>query len=320
MIAAPLAAQNAADFFGRASVDPPIAEIGERVTYRGRVALPLGHGRVRWVRPDSVEALTWGPLRARIATTREGSRKNATSKDSRIAPTLDTLIVETTLQAFRAGVLRIPGLVFEEVRPEGAVRRRLPDVPLSVTSILAANDSNPQLRPPRGPIAAPWWERVPWMMGGTRGAADRGPRALRDRGSSAGGRSERRWRCRRRSIRRRARWPSIAALRTRGLPTRGDFDAHAFELTRILRRYLEVDAHAQPPGRHDAGAARSASPGSASTTGLEHARLADLLRHWDVVKFARARVERRRGARPRKPRSSRWCAGRSLPATPAQAA
>ncbi len=278
-------AQEAADYRGRASVDPAAAALGERVTYRGRAILPPVHGRVRWLPPDSSAAVSWGPLRARIAHTDTRYTRKKASDPAGIVPGADTLIVETTVQAFRTGLVRIPGLRFEEQTGRGPVVRTLPMVPLAITSVLAANDTNPQLHPPRGPLGAPWWERVPWrwvlLVAAviativwlvvvlrrrrkpvapvvTPVGVDPVARALSE----------------------------LAALRRRGLPARGEFDAHAFELSRILRHYLEaVRTRSRPGDTTPELLERLAAFGLAAE---EHGRLAALLQHWDLVKFARA--------------------------------
>jgi len=74
---------------------------------------------------------------------------------------MDTLVIEATLRVFRTATCRSPACVCSaRIRRSGIFR--LPTVRLQIPSVLAAADSNADLRPARGPLAPPWWERVPW--------------------------------------------------------------------------------------------------------------------------------------------------------------
>ncbi len=260
-----------AELRARATVSPGTVRLGEPVRYRGVVLLPPGTSHARWVPPEKDPDLTWGELEPKRVRVQGAS-----------AP--DTLMVEATLQVFRLGTLMIPGLRFESGTAGAITTHRLPGVALIVMPMLSAADSNADLRPPRGPAAAPWWEQVPWRwvllvlaaltliaaavvwwrrrarraIPGVTPAADPAAAALAE----------------------------LAALRGLHLPAHGRFAEHAFQLTRIIRRYLEVVVHAPRPG-HTSSELMSA---------LERTRLTDdhrkmlgaLLRVWDRVKFARA--------------------------------
>jgi uncharacterized protein DUF4381 len=253
----------------RAQVVPSTAHIGERVMYQGRVVFQGPADAVRWLTPEPDSDLTWGsPVvrRGRAAGTDRG----------------DTLYVEIPLQAFRTGTLTIPGLRFQRQDPASPALWRLPVTRLTVTSVLTPADSNADLRPLRGPIEAPWWERVPW------GWVILGLVALALAVLAF-------WAWRRR---RRAPAPAAPAedpasaalrrleeLRVLSLPESGRFADHAFELTSILRRYLEATASSARPGDTTSELTRRFEhlPLSAE----ERQQLGELLRLWDRIKFAR---------------------------------
>src|SRR5205085_12381172 len=100
----------------------------------------------RWIRPDTSAALTWGPL---VATQRHGRG-------------VDTLMVEATVQPFQVGRLTVPGMAFEQRIDAPGEIHHLPVVVLDVVPLIAATDTSADLRPVHGPLAAPWWEVVPW--------------------------------------------------------------------------------------------------------------------------------------------------------------
>jgi hypothetical protein len=275
-----------AQFAARASITPGRVRLAEPVVYRGVVHVPRAL-TVRWVAPDTGGALTWGPLAASRA------------RDTRARPAsalIDTLRVEAALQAFALGAVPVPGLRFVTSTPAGPVVHRLPVVTLQVAAVIPARDAHPQLRPVRGPLAAPWWERVPWRWVAlgvlllaalvlfvwwlrrrrrlVRAAAP--ARAALDPAAEA--------------------LAALAALRGLQLPEQGRFGEHAFHLTRIVRQFLERTQGTPRPG--DTTRELVARLGGSALTVAEVAELGALLQAFDLVKFARARssVEQARRA------------------------
>jgi hypothetical protein len=249
----------------RASVNPGKAHVGEPVIYRGIVVLPRG-SKPRWLPPEKIEALTWGTPRPALRT-----------------GAADTLSIEIPVQAFQLGAITIPGLRFEEPRLEGV--QRLPGVTLEVQPVLTPADSNAELRPARGPLPAPWWERVPWLwvvygilalvlivalVRWWRARRRRGPAAVPVPVLDPAARA----------------LEALAALRARNLPAGGRFAEHAFELTQLLRRYLEEVTYVPRPGHTTPELVEVLRRTRIDAEDLH--RLQGLLRTWDRVKFARA--------------------------------
>jgi len=201
---------------------------------------------------------------------------------------MDTVTVSVPLQAFELGELVIPGLRFE-LQPPGQppVIHRLPMAGLRVVSVLTAADSTGRYRELHGPLAAPWWERVPWLwvaIGLLLLAAAiawlvwlrrRRPRVVptpvampapvaRDPSVEA--------------------LSALAALRARRLPEQGRFADHAFELGQILRRFLEATTASRPGQTTPELVSHLRESGLAEP---EVTRFRGLLEGWDRVKFAR---------------------------------
>ena len=159
-------------------------------------------------------------------------------------------------------------------------------VRVGIQGLIAANDSSAQLRPPRGPLAAPWWERVPWRWVGATllivagvvilaiflrrrkpVAAPVVAAPVRRRDPTAEALAE------------------LAALKRLGLPERGRFGEHAYHLGRILRRYFEATLGLTRPG--DTTPELITHLQLAGLSAEDIARLTALLRRWDGIKFAR---------------------------------
>ncbi len=276
--------QSAAGYACQAALTPSVTRLGARVVYRGRVEVP-GRTELRWEPPVSDGVLEWGGPRARRIAHFEGSMGRAAGDE---LPA--TMEVEIPLQVFATGYVGVPGLGFR-VRERGGDWRRghLPVVRLGVAPVIAADDTAARLRPLRGPLAAPWWEVVPWRWVGAGAAVLvalgllvrwlRRPRRARAPVAASAPRAP-------------ARPPgetalaALAALRARRLPEAGRFAEHALELTGILRRYLEASGAAVRPG--DSTPELVAHLDAASLAPAELGRLAGLLAAWDRVKFARA--------------------------------
>jgi hypothetical protein len=262
-----------------ASVSPGLVRLGEPVRYRGRVIVPRS-ATVRWVPPGSGGAYDWSDS---VARRRHSFTGNMGRHDAALP---DTAEVELTLQAFRTGMLSVPGLAFRIEDPPGSWREgRLPVVRLAVQPVVSPSDTSASLRPLRGPFGAPWWERVPWrIVAPIAGAVLVAALALS--------------RLRRRPPRTAPAVPApvrdpvaealaaLEALRARQLPEQGRFDEHALRLTRILRRFLEAIGVSPRPG--DTTPELVGELGRATLERPEVERLAALLGAWDRVKFARA--------------------------------
>ncbi len=288
----------------RASVEPGVVHLGERALYRGFVVV-RPDARVRWLAPEANEALTWGDRRARRASRFAGSVEHG-----RVA---DTVSVEIPLQAFRLGEVPVPGLGVEVDDSVVTRRYRLPVVRLVVMPVLTAADSNADYRAVHGPLAAPWWERVPWtwvivglLVVAAIVALVVWRRRRKRRGVIAAPASAR-------QAPRDPRLEALAALTAlRGLhlPEHGRFAEHAFRLGQILRRYLEAVTGTTRPG--DTTPELVAHLRQAGLEPDDLTRLSGVLRAWDQVKFAREpftleeanRTERATEAFLRQPASS----------------
>ena len=268
----------------RAALSPPTAQLGERVMYRGRVLFDNGAGptTVRWLRPDPDSRFTWGELSPRYVS---GSRDQNDPRGP-AGEGLDTAYVEIPLQVFDTGVVSIPGLEFEVQRGSDWDRHRLPLVELPIVPVLSAADSNAALKPLRGPIEAPWWERIPWLfvilallvLVATyfvwRWLRNRKPAVkpvtvprpvLVDPVTEA--------------------MRELAALRKMRLPQQGHYGEHALGLTRIVKRFLErVTGLTRPGDTTPELVDRLAVSGD----GPQPERLRTVLKRWDQVKFAGA--------------------------------
>jgi len=274
----------------RAAITPPTAGLGERVVYRGTVVLQGGAGPsvIRWSRPDSSGVLQWGEFVPRYARGNAPRRAGAAARrPAEAAAAYDTAYVEVPLQVFDTGVVTVPGLVFEVQEGSRWIRHRLPLVQMPIVPVLAAADSNARLKPVRGPLEAPWWEKVPWaIVLGALGALAlawwtwRRLRRRRPAAVPAPGPARARENPMAEALR------ELAALRRLQLIEAGRYADHAFALTRILRRFLERTRSTPRPGH--------TTPeliAGLHTAGLEDAevrRIAGLLGYWDRLKFARA--------------------------------
>lgn len=274
----------------RAGVQPGVAQLGQPVTYQAWVRSERP-AKARWLPPDSGAAFTWGTPRVWVTHHVPGSlgrgrgkpRPDATGHymiDGR-----DTLRVAIPLQAFALGKLTVPGVQVEIDDGRGPRVYRLPMVTLEIIPVLTAADSNADYRALHGPIAAPWWERVPWTW------VVLGLLAL-----VATVLLVRWWRRRRRSVvapevppaaldPRAEALQALAALRALHLPEHGRFAEHAFRLGRILRQFLESTTGITRPG--DTTPELVAHLRTAGLDPEDLARFSGLLRIWDRVKFAR---------------------------------
>ena len=208
---------------------------------------------------------------------------------------LDSVWIEARLQVFDVGRHDIEGPLVQFDRTPRSNRpstSRLPAVTLTILPTVTPADSGKGLRGLHGPVAAPWWERVVWWL------VVLGALLL------AAGLAWWRWRRRRRPVAAPApvrpvpgpvrprldpaseALRALAALRARALPASGHFAEHAFELTAILRRFLEATVTTPRPG--DTSGELLERLREARLPDDDFQRLEGLLMLWDRVKFARA--------------------------------
>jgi len=275
-----------------AAVRPAVTDLGRPVVYEGWVLCPGPRTLARWLPPDATQSLTWGEPRVRLTHMFQGSIAGRGGKPPKPDATgryqlggTDTLWVEIPLQAFALGHLTLPGVPVEIDDGRGRRVVRLPNVSLDVMPVLTAADSNADYRALHAPLAAPWWERVPWVWVAV------GLLAL-----AAAWIAFRWWR-RRRAVApaaapaalpldaRAEALAALAALRALHLPEHGRFAEHSFRLGQILRRYLEASTGATQPG--DSTPELVAHLRNAGLPDDDLTRLSGLLRVWDRVKFAR---------------------------------
>jgi hypothetical protein len=269
----------------RATLEPGVAKLGEQVLYRGEVLARNGES-VQFMPPDPDSLFTWGvPRVGRRAFAMPGQKL-----PSGPARGLDTLWIEIPLQVFEIGVHTIPGVRVVTRGSSSDPPRllvRLPDVRLPVIPVMTAADSNSKLREVHGPLAAPWWERVPWLwviLGLLIAAAIVWlVRKLRKRKPVAAPAPVARPAVRRDPVA--EALADLRALKARRLPEAGEFSEHAFVLGRILRRYLEATVSITRPG--DTTPELIDHLKLSSLADGEVQRLSGLLRVWDRIKFAR---------------------------------
>lgn len=274
----------------RTSVSPSPARLGEQLLLRASVLVPEG-AKVKFEIPAGGGDFTWGaprPSRRPLGYVDRGGLGYGRA---------DSFAVEIPLQVFTTGSVSVPGpgLQIDLLGKGGPrLRARTPTVKLLVLPTVTAADSAQGLKPVRGPLGAPWWERVPWArvalvlfsiaaLGfvfwwwrkSRRRAAPappvRAPAAPR-RDPAAEGLAE------------------LERLRALDLPGQGRFDEHAVALTRILRRYLEATLGTPRPG--DTSTELLARLGGGVLEPSDVLRLELLLSLWDRVKFARAPLDR----------------------------
>jgi hypothetical protein len=276
-----------------AGIRPSLTELGQRVIYRGWVwsERPV---RGRWLAPDTSAAFTWGeatvsraegwsPFRGRTLDQVKRRRVAAAGRHELAG---QALVIELPLQVFALGAVTVPGLRVEIDDGRGPRVYRLPVTTLTVTPVLTAADSNADYRALHGPLAAPWWERVPWTWVALGALLIAAALALALW-----------WRRRRRVAPAAAPAPAsaldpraealaaLAALRALHLPEHGRFAEHAFHLGQLLRRYLEAATGVTRPG--DTTPELLAHLRGAGLEAEDLTRLSGLLRVWDRVKFAR---------------------------------
>ena len=267
----------------QASITPSQLKLGERATYRGRVVLLAGVG-VHFESPVAGGAYSWGK-----PVVKRGRIEDPKSLDFG----KDSVVVRIPIQIFETGIVSVPGLrlQLDRLAPSTqAVAGRLPVVRVIVTPTVTAADSAAELHPVRGPLVAPWWERIAWglvlaaavllagitfLIGWWR---RRKPKPTPVRAPTAGPR-----------VRRdptQVALASLAALRAKRLPEQGQYGEHALSLTRILREYLEATLVTPRPG--DTSAELLQRLAGAALPAEDVGRLEGLLGFWDRVKFARA--------------------------------
>ncbi len=276
----------------RVRITPASARIGQALTYRAAVLVYPGV-KVRFEPPKSGGSFTWS--RARAGRVSPGWWKSVTAGR-------DSVWFEGRLQIFEAGQISVQGPVVQlsamprSTRPGSA---RIPVAHVTILPTVTAADSTGELRALHGPLRAPWWERIGWTpivlamlllaaaialyrrlrrkrpVPVTRPAAPTPVRARIDPAAEA--------------------LRALVALRARELPAAGRFSEHAFELTAILRRFLEATVTTPRPG--DTSGELLERLRSARLPEDDFERLEGLLSLWDRVKFARAPLTEAEAAR-----------------------
>ena len=289
---APIVRTSAPPYRVRAAVSPAVTELGRRVVYKAWLHAERP-ASARWLPPDSGAAFTWGAPRASATATWgvptgmefEKLRRKKLDVSARHDIAGQTLLLEIPLQVFALGRQTVPGVQVEIDDGRGPRVYRLPVVTVDVLPVLTAADSNADYRALHGPLAAPWWERVPWTWVVLGLLAVAAAIAI-----------VRAWR-RRRRVATPAAAPAsaldpraealaaLASLQALGLPEHARFGEHAFRLGQILRRFLEATTGATQPGDTTPELVMHLREAGLEPDDLT--RLSGLLRVWDRVKFAR---------------------------------
>jgi len=271
-------------FEPRAVISPQVVRLGERALYRAQVTGGI-RAQLRLLPPEAIDALTWGT--PRVYGRHGWQRKLEAQPYARYTSwSLDTMAYELPVQAFVLGRLTIPGPQVEIDDGRGPRLLRLPSVELIVVPVLSAADSAAELRGLRGPLAAPWWETVPWLLVAAAliaaGLIAVVLRARRRPPARTGAPAPRRAPALDPAAEALA---ALAALRALNLPEHGRFAEHAFRLGQLLRQFLERVIVTTRPG--DTTPELVAHLREAGLEAEDLGRLAGLLRVWDRVKFAR---------------------------------
>lgn len=279
----------------RVRLTPSSARIGQALTYRASVLTWPG-GKVRFVPPKNDDLTSWSQVRAgRVKT----SWLQATTNR------MDSVWFEARLQVFEAGTFDIHGPEVQMERTSGPQRMgmsaaRLPVVRVTILPVLTPADSNAELRGLHGPLRAPWWERVGWtaivvglVLLAVAMFVYRRLRKKKPAPMAPPAMTPAPVRARLDPVAEALR--ALGALRTRELPQAGRFREHAFELTAILRRFLEATVTTPRPG--DTSGELLERLRSARMPEDDFERLEGLLSLWDRVKFARAPLTEAEAAR-----------------------
>lgn len=269
----------------RVRLSPSSGRIGQALTYRGSVLTWRG-GKVRFVPPKSDATTTWSQVRAGRVTP---NWWRATTNN------MDSVWFEARLQVFETGTFDMRGPEIQMDRLLGqrmqSSAERLPTVRVTILPTLTPADSNAELRGLHGPLRAPWWERIGWapiVVGLVLLAAAilivRRLRRKKPVPVAPPAMTPAPVRARLDPVAEALR--ALGALRTRELPQAGRFREHAFELTAILRRFLEATVTTPRPG--DTSGELLERLRATRMPEDDYERLEGLLSLWDRVKFARA--------------------------------
>jgi hypothetical protein len=268
----PVAAAAQAPANAQVTITPRAVRLGEPALYRATLVADPGV-RAQWLPPDTSSALTWGPRRAWRSSAYDGAHREVA----------DTIGVEIPVQAFELGPIVLQGIQIVVGSGDQARNYRMPSATFTVLPMISPADSQATLKPIHGPLAAPWWERVPWawVAGALLLIAAlvllicrlRRKRPTAAKPVPSVGPAE-------------AALAALAELRQERLPENGRMAEHAFRLGQILRRYLEATTQTTMPGHTTPELVRSLA--GSGLTPDDQKRLIALLRVWDRVKFARA--------------------------------
>ncbi len=267
----------------RVRITPASARIGQALTYRAAV-LVYPSVEVRFEPPKSGGSFTWS--RARAGRVSPGWWKSVTAGR-------DSVWFEARLQVFEAGRISVEGPVVQlsamprSTRPGSA---HIPVANITILPTVTPGDSTAELRALHGPLRAPWWERVRWtpmvLVFLLLAASIVAFRRLRRKKPVPAMRPTTPAPARARIDPAAEALRALVALRARELPAAGRFSEHAFELTAILRRFLEATVTTPRPG--DTSTELLDRLRAARMPEDDFERLQGLLSLWDRVKFARA--------------------------------
>jgi hypothetical protein len=281
--------------YTRVIVTPSPAKVGEAIHYLAVIRAGSDQ-RVQFDPPRSGGDLTWSNVRA--------GRKHPARWKQSAYEAADSVWMEARLQVFTTGLVDIPGPL-AKLGPANAWSKggtiRLPTAHVMIAPTVTSADSNQSLRGLHGPLAAPWWERLPlaaivavlalvvaWLVV-LQKLRQRKRKPVRRTSAPVAPPARPRIDPAAEALR------ALFTLRAKKLPAQQRFGEHALELTAILRRFLEATVTTPRPGDTSGELLERLRASRHEKSDLE--RLEGLLGLWDRVKFARAPLTEEEAAR-----------------------